>query len=455
MRVVLIVEDERGVRDALVKAVTQSGHRAIGAQGLAAARERLATEDVGCVLLDVRLRDGDGLALLGEIRQGERRDVPVIIATAYGDSERTIQAMRDGAFEYLTKPFDLPLLLATVERAMRQQELTRSVRADASPVATRGGLIGSSEAMLAVWKMIGRAAGTDAPVLITGETGTGKELVARAIHDYSARAKEPFVGVNLAAVPPTLIESELMGHEKGSFTGATSRRAGRFEAAGAGTLFLDEIGDLDVTLQTKMLRVLQEGTFERVGGNQLIPARARILAATSKPVRPGETGSSLRDDLFYRLAVIAIHVPPLRERRSDIPLLVAHALQGTKARAVTEGTMAYLMAYNWPGNVRELVHVVRRAGVMCGGDVIDVPDLPTGVTSSAPPQQAEEKAELENLSLRDALAAVERRLILAALERSAGNRSEAARRLGIGRTNLYDKLEEHGIASDEKGPPSK
>ncbi|MDB4934803.1 MAG: Response regulator of zinc sigma-54-dependent two-component system [Labilithrix sp.] len=437
MSSVLIVEDERGVREGLASAVRTLGYRAVLAGGLAEARAQLS-ESPDCVLLDIRLKDGDGLDFLKELRDGKQHDVPVIVATAYGDSERTIRAMRDGAFDYLTKPFHLALLLATVERAVKQRALARSVVVPQTAVAAEKGLVGSSEAMVGIWKLIGRAAASTAPVLITGETGVGKELVACAIHDYSVRADDRFVAVNLAALPPALIESELFGHEKGAFTGATSRRAGRFELAAGGTLFLDEIGDLDAALQTKLLRVLHDGTYERVGGTEKLTSRARIIAATNKPVHPGEPGCVLREDLYYRLAVIDIDVPPLRARKSDIPLLVAHALRGTPARAASEQAMEALVAYDWPGNVRELVHVIERAAVL-GGEIIDVASLPESVRSravrpSSPPA-----------SLRDAVSGLEKRMILESLERANGNRSEAARQLGIGRPQLYAKMEEHGI----------
>jgi DNA-binding NtrC family response regulator len=304
--------------------------------------------------------------------------------------------------------------------------------------------------MAAVWKVIGRAAGSTAPVLITGETGTGKELVARAIHAYSGRGGEPFVAINLAALPPTLIESELFGHERGAFTGATGRRSGRIEAAGAGTLFLDEIGDLDPALQTKLLRVAQEGTYERVGGNDVLRSGARLIAATNRPVRPGAAGAALREDLYYRLAVIEIELPPLRARRSDIPLLVAHALRGTRARAVSEEAMERLAAYPWPGNVRELFHVLERAAVLCGSEVIDVPDL---ASLPAPARAAPAvPADPEDLSLHAAVARVEKQLIARALERAGGNRSAAARLLGIGRPQLYAKMEEHGLGARAPDP---
>jgi DNA-binding NtrC family response regulator len=445
---VLIVDDERGIREGLTAAVEGLGHRALPAPSLAEARRIVALEPVDCILLDIRLRDGDGLDLLRELRSGEHREIPVVVATAYGDSDRTIEAMRDGAFDYVTKPFDLPLLLTTVERALRQRTLQRALppRAVLPHPPAAGGLIGQSAAMLAIWKQIGRAAASDAPVLITGETGTGKELVARAIHEYSPLAKEPFVAVNLAALPASLIESELFGHERGAFTGATARRAGRFELAQGGTLFLDEIGDLDPLLQTKLLRVLQDGRFERVGGSEPINCRARVLTATNKPVRPGVSSATLREDLYYRLAVFEIEVPPLRARRSDIPLLVAHALDGSPARAVSEDAMAHLQGHAWPGNVRELLHVLRRAAAMCGGDIIDTPDLPPSVRAEHRGHERDsDGATLERLPLKEAVAALERRMIADALERAGGNRSEAARQLGIARAQLYLKMEEYGI----------
>jgi DNA-binding NtrC family response regulator len=446
---VLIVEDEPGLREGLVGAVESLGYRALPAPGLAEARRIVAGEAPDCVLLDIRLKDGDGLDFLSELRGGPHRDVPVIVSTAYGDSERTIRAMRDGAFDYITKPFDLPALLVTVQRAVKQRTLAQTIEPPrVSPGAQTGALVGSSAAMLAIWKLIGRAAASSAPVLVTGETGVGKELVARAVHEYSARAHEAFVAVNLAALPPTLLESELFGHERGAFTGANSRRLGRFEAAMAGTLFLDEIGDLDAVLQTKLLRVLQDGSFERVGGNEKLSARARVVSATNKPVKPGEPGCVLREDLYYRLAVIEIHVPPLRARRSDIPLLVAHALKSTPARAVSEEAMDKLLAYDWPGNVRELVHVIERAAVLCGGEVIDVTNLPDSVR--VPAARALAPGE-EPLTLRDAVAQLEKRMIVEAIERAKGNRSEAARQLGIARPQLYSKMEEYGIGGKGEG----
>jgi DNA-binding NtrC family response regulator len=445
---VLVVDDEVAIRDGLARAVQGKGHRAVVAGSIGEAREALHANDIDCVLLDVRLEDGDGLDLLREMRGGRDAETPVIMATAYGDSPRAIAAMKAGAFEYVTKPFDLPLLLDAVERAIKAKGLARGPDTRSLPRSTET-LVGSSVAMLDVWKVIGRAAASDVPVLVVGETGTGKDLVARAIHENSARAPHPFVAVNLASLSANLIESELMGHEKGAFTGAVALRRGRLEKAASGTLFLDEIGDLDPSLQTKLLRVLQDGRFERVGGSDTITSDARIIAATHKVVRPGQPGSTLREDLYYRLAVIEIAIPPLRARKSDIPLLVGHALAHTRARAVSEDAMRALLAYDWPGNVRELIHVIERAAVMCSMDVIDTADLPPTLReahSSAPAGAAGPA-----MPLREALAALERQMIVRALDQAGGNRAEAARILGIARPQLYTKLDEYGLA-DPKRP---
>ena len=439
MSTVLIVEDEKTIRDGLIRAVGRAGHEVVSAATLAEARASMSS-GIDCVLLDIRLPDGDGLELLTELRRTHPR-LPVIMATAYGDSDRTIAAMRAGAFEYVTKPFDLAGLLATVARAVRSStaEASSQVAAAAGPA-----LIGSSARMLDVWKAIGRAAGSDAPTLITGETGVGKELVARAIHENGPRSREPFVAINLSAVAVTLIESELFGHEKGAFTGADKRREGRFELAGRGTIFLDEIGDLDVALQTKLLRVLQESTFERVGGGTPNPVHARVIAATSKNVEPRTPGVTLREDLFYRLSVIRIEVPPLRERRTDIPLLIdGYLRRRTERRVVSDEAMKKLVAHDWPGNVRELLHVVERACVMHRSESLDVDDFELGRASTVT------TVESDSLDLRAAVDALERDFVHRALKRAQGNRAEAARLLGIARPQLYAKMKQLGIDPDE------
>jgi DNA-binding NtrC family response regulator len=436
MNVVLIVEDERRLREGLVKAVSAEGYETRAAGGVTEALEIIGREEIACILLDIRLKDGNGLDFLRVLRNQRKLDIPVIVTTAYGDSERTIQAMRDGAFEYLTKPFDLPVLLATLDRALKRRAIARDLPPPVDARSESGRLIGTSAPMLAVWKVIGRAAASDAPVLITGETGTGKELVARAIHQHSVRAKEPFVVVDVASLPGPRLEVELFGSEG----------EGRIQMVASGTLFLDHVGDLNAHLQAMLFRLMQEGPPERPSGAQSIPRRARIIAASSKPVRPGDAETTLREDLFYTLAVIGIEVPPLRQRRSDIPLLVAHALMGKKARALTEEAMDSLAGYSWPGNVRELMHVIERAAVMCGGEVIGVEELPETLFDREK-ATVDEEPEI----LREAVARAERRAIIRALEKAGSNRSEAARRLGIARTHLYVKMQELGIT----GPAEK
>ncbi|APR80323.1 Response regulator of zinc sigma-54-dependent two-component system [Minicystis rosea] len=447
MATILVVDDDRTIRDGLVRTLAASGFTTRAAEGIAEARKAIAAGGVDGVLLDIRLKDGDGLDLLGALRTSHP-GLPVVMATAYGDSERTILAMKLGAFDYVTKPFDLDHLVETLRRAVKAPP---AAPAAAPAEVADAALVGSSARMLAVWKAIGRAATSSVSVLITGESGTGKELVARAIHEHSPRRAAPFVAVNIAALPPTLVESELFGHERGAFTGAATRREGRFEAAGEGTLFLDEIGDLDMGLQTKLLRVLQEGTFERVGSQEIRRSAARIIAATSRPVLPKTPGATLREDLFYRLAVLHLELPPLRDRRSDIPLLVQAFLQRLEGprRAISEAAMARLVAHAWPGNVRELHHVIERAAVMSTSEVLDESDLALpGAPIAFGAAEADRLDPSEDLNLRRATDALERRLILKALDRAGGNRAEAARLLGIGRPNLYAKMRELGITPD-------
>jgi DNA-binding NtrC family response regulator len=454
---ILVVDDDRTIREGLVRTLAGAGYEPRGVEGVVAARAALARGGVDGVLLDVRLKDGDGIELLAELR-GAYPALPIVMATAYGDSERTIHAMKLGAFDYVTKPFDLDVLLDTLRRAVKAPPVAVAPAPEQEELlAGNAALVGSSARMLAVWKAIGRAASSAVSVLITGESGTGKELVARAVHEHGARKGAPFVAVNIAALPPTLVESELFGHEKGAFTGAATRREGRFEGAAGGTLFLDEIGDLDLALQTKLLRVLQEGSFERVGSQEQLKSTARIIAATSRPVLPKTPGATLREDLFYRLAVLHIELPPLRERRSDIPVLVQAFLRKLPGprRAVSEAAMARLSAHVWPGNVRELLHVLERAAVMSTSEVLDEGDfdLPGTPSSSVVPGSAASASvqrfvgtlDPEDLNLKRATDDLERLLIRKALERAGGNRAEAARLLGIGRPNLYAKMRELGL----------
>lgn len=435
---VLIIDDDHSVREALASALDEAGYAVTQAGGVTEARASLSVAVPQAVLLDIRLRDGDGITLLRELRS-DHPALPVLMATAYGDSARTIAAMREGAFDYLTKPFDFDYLLQTLARAATGPSAIATERPRRSDPPL---LVGESPAMLGVWKAIGRAAASDVPVLITGETGVGKELVARAIHTNGPRSARPFVPINLAAVPTPLLESELFGHEKGAFTGAFSRRTGRFEAAEGGTLFLDEIGDLEQSLQTKLLRVLEDKRFERVGSTSSLPSNVRILTATSRPVQ------SLREDLYYRLGVVRIAVPPLRDRPEDIPILVeAFLQQGGRDRAVSPRALRALTAYTWPGNIRQLRHVLENACIMKTAQVLDAEDLdlPTAPEADLPtPTEG-----LEDFDLAKAVARVEKMTIERALAHAKGNRALASRLLGIRRALLYARLREYGIVGDD------
>ena len=414
MSSILLVDDEKGIRAGLSTALARVGHRAVAAASLAEARARLAEAgSFGCALVDIRLKDGSGLDLLRELRAGRHRDLPVIVATAYDDSERTIEAMRDGAFDYLTKPFDLPRLLATVERALKQRRVTEAaVEARLEGAGASAPLVGRSAAMHAVWKMIGRAAGSSAPVLVKGEAGAGKRLVARAIHDYSPRADAPLRAVRV----------------DGSM-GPAELRGALAEAGDGGTLLVDGAGELSPAAQTHLGAWLAEAP------------PARVVALVRLAV--GSLEVPLLPELYYQLAVLEIAVPPLRERQSDVPLLVSRALSSTRARAISEEAMAALVRHDWPGNVRELFLTVRRAAEMCRGEVIDADDLPPELAS--PAAAAEPASRYLGLPLREAVARLERDLLSAALQRAEGNRTVAAKLLGIPRPQLYAKLEEHGL----------
>ena len=439
---ILVVDDDRTIRRSLGQRLMETGYEVLLAEGTRAAQQLLKTEGFDAALVDIHLKDGDGLALLEEIRR-DTPLLPVIMVTAYGDSERTIRAMKSGAFEYVTKPFELDALLAVLARAVKVKPAAQLPH----PATATGTLVGASPAMLTVWKAIGRAATSRVPVLITGESGTGKELVARAIHDHM-QPQTPFVAVNLAALPPGLVESELFGHERGAFTGAVARREGRFELAGEGTLFLDEIADLEAALQSKLLRVLEDGGYQRVGASGEEKNRARIISATSRLTEKNSSGP-LREDLYYRLAVIRIDVPPLRERRQDVPLLVQAFLKRLGSmRSVSEEAMQKLIAYHWPGNVRQLRHVLENACVMSTAEVLDSEALdleaPRGAVEQAGPEAPE-----ASMDLKENIDQLTRRLIEKALERSGGNRAQAARLLGIRRALLYERMLQLGMRDAE------
>jgi two-component system nitrogen regulation response regulator GlnG len=426
------------------------------------------------VLMDVRMGGMTGLETLRRIRQIDSK-LLVILMTAYGTTQTAIEAMKLGAYDYLLKPFDVPKLKDLVQNALKAARDMKQVVSYQPLLETEDyelGIVGRSEAMQQVFKLIGQLAASDATALITGESGTGKELVARAIYHHSNRSQQPFLAVNCAAIPEQLLESELFGHERGAFTGATMQRIGKFEQCNRGTLFLDEIGDMTPATQTKILRVLQSGTFERVGGNQPIKADVRIIAATNKPLEQAVAARQFREDLFYRLNVVRIHIPPLRERHEDIRLLVNYFLnkfakdQTGPPRSIAPVVLKALEKYHWPGNVRELENIVRRALVMAKGDAILLTDLPAEVSGQAQPgtsggpipvpvgeagtsDVAQLARQLFQWARREPkmkiIPAVERELVIQALKETDGNQVHAAKLLGITRATLRKRVEKFGI----------
>jgi nitrogen regulation protein NR(I) len=428
------------------------------------------------VLMDIRLGGMSGLETLRRIRQADSR-LLVILMTAYGTTQMAIEAMKLGAYDYLLKPFDVPKLKEIVASALKAARDMKQVVSYEPLLESEDyelGIVGRSEGMQQVFKLIGQLAASDATALITGESGTGKELVARAIYHHSARSAQPFLAVNCAAIPEQLLESELFGHERGAFTGATLQRIGKFEQCNRGTIFLDEIGDMTPATQTKILRVLQSGTFERVGGNTPIQVDVRVIAATNKPLEQAVAARQFREDLFYRLNVVRIHIPPLRERREDIPLLVNYFLKKLAhdrklaPKSVAANVIKRLEKYHWPGNVRELENAVRRAHVLARGDAILTGDLPpeiTGQVAGAPPAASPAGGpvagdataltrQLFQLARRDPklkiIPAVERELVIEALKESSNNQVQAAKLLGITRATLRKRIEKFGIQRELK-----
>jgi nitrogen regulation protein NR(I) len=425
------------------------------------------------VLMDVRMGGMSGLETLRRIRQMDSK-LLVILMTAYGTTQTAIEAMKLGAYDYLLKPFDVPKLKELVNNALKAARDMKQVVSYEPLLESEDyelGIVGRSEPMQQVFKLIGQLAASDATALITGESGTGKELVARAIYHHSTRSQQPFLAVNCAAIPEQLLESELFGHERGSFTGATMQRVGKFEQCNRGTLFLDEIGDMTPATQTKVLRVLQSGTFERVGGNQPITVDVRIIAATNKPLERAVAARQFREDLFYRLNVVRVHIPPLRERREDIPLLVNYFLQKFareqkgSPKSVASGVVKSLEKYHWPGNVRELENVMRRALVMAKGDAILPGDLTAEITGQGAvaaaggtvlPVGEEATADVAALARQlyqwarrnpklKIIPSVERELVIQALKEAEGNQVHAAKLLGITRATLRKRVEKFGI----------
>jgi two-component system response regulator AtoC len=449
-RTLLIVDDEKNTRDGLRDAL-EGDFEVYVAPDSQGALAVLDSESIDVVLTDLRLGAIDGMQLIDEILK--RKHPPIcIMMTAYGSVDTAVEAMKRGAYDFVTKPVNIDRLELLIRRALRERATEKEnveLKERVERTASLGVIIGHSAPMIHVFDTIKQVASSKATVLIEGESGTGKELAARAIHNLSPRAREKFIAVHCMALSPQLLESELFGHERGAFTGATERRIGRFEQAKGGTLFLDEIGEIDASIQVKILRVLGERTFERVGGNQTLHADVRLLAASNKDLAKLVAEGKFRDDLFFRLNVVQITMPPLRERKEDIPLLVQAFLKDAARenekpfREMTAEAMALILEYDWPGNVRELRTAVEHGVVMCSGQRIGILDLPAFVRSPRGSILAPSANE-PSAPTRDALNLhqTETNLIFRALEESGGNRTEAARRLGISRRTLHRRLKE-------------
>ena len=425
--------------------------------------ERVRTAPPDVILLDLRLPDQSGLSVYSQIRAIDAR-IPVIFITGAATADTAIEAMKQGAFNYLQKPLDLQQLKDVVREALDVAERMRLpvVLTEAADDGADGAFIGSSEPMLEACKAIGRVSAQDVPVLITGESGTGKELAARAIYQHSGRARAPFLALNCAAIPESLLESELFGHEKGAFTGADRRCVGKFEQCSGGTIFLDEIGDMPLPLQAKILRLLQEQTFQRVGGNETVQTDVRVIAATHRDVRALAAEGKFRPDLYYRLAVCTIDLPPLRERPGDLPILTRHFLArynrefGKEVREVAPDAMTLLSSYTWPGNIRELQSVLKQALLRANGSVLMagfLPDLLSSARGSAPPIATfdldgfiGQKLTLEASDLyAETHREVDRLLLTRVLEFTKGNHRHAARLLGVARQTMRVRLRSLGI----------
>jgi two-component system nitrogen regulation response regulator GlnG len=466
MKPVWIVDDDRSIRWVIEKALSREGIAFNSFSSAQDALDALSGDSPEVLVSDIRMPGLSGLELLNAVKQ-RHPAVPVIVMTAYSDLDSAVAAFQGGAYEYLPKPFDVDQAVELIRRAL--DESRRETQAVETVLEAKE-ILGQAPAMQEVFRAIGRLSQSSATVLITGESGTGKELVARALHRHSARAQKPFVAINTAAMPKDLLESELFGHERGSFTGAQQQRRGRFEQAEGGTLFLDEIGDMPPELQTRLLRVLSDGNYYRVGGHQQIKANVRVIAATHQNLEQRVREGTFREDLYHRLNVIRLRLPSLRERSDDVPLLARHFLSmsarqlGVEPKRLSDDALAHLVRLEFPGNVRQLENLCHWLTVMAPGQVIEVGDLPAEFRDQVATASADWLAALEHEAQRrlargetgilDALSRqFERALITKALERTAGRRIEAANLLGMGRNTITRKIAELGIEDDEPAKP--
>lgn len=440
MRKILVIDDEQNIRKMLTRVLSPEGFIVKEADNGLEALKKLEEENYSLVLLDLKMPGLNGIETLKKIRENDL-NLPVIMMSAYGSIPEAVEAMKLGALDYLIKPFDIEELKIIIKRAIKQYELEVEniyYREEEEKRFNFDEIIGKSNSINKVLEMVKSVASTPATVLITGESGTGKELIARAIHKNSLRKNSPFVVVNCVAFSPNLLESELFGHEKGSFTGAIAKRIGRFEMANGGTIFLDEIGEMDLTIQTKLLRILQEREFERVGSSRSIKVDVRILSATNKDLKKEVEERRFREDLFYRLNVFSIDVPPLRERKEDIPLIVEHLIGkynkilNKRVKKVSAKAMELLLDYNYPGNIRELENIIERSMIMAKDEVIDEKYF----------NFINKEAYIEK---KGTLKEAEKELIIKYLIQKKGNRTKTAEILGISRRSLQNKIKEYQI----------
>ncbi|WP_224360988.1 sigma-54-dependent transcriptional regulator [Hyalangium versicolor] len=444
---ILVVDDEDNARRAIVTILGEEGYEVAEASNGADALARIPEFSPAVVLTDVRMPQMDGLTLLKKARE-MGSDATFVMMTAFASVETAVEAMRAGADNYLVKPLDADAVLVILTKALEKRSLRREAETLRDQVRQRTrfhNIIGDSPQLQGVYDVVRRAANTRATVLILGESGTGKELIAQALHQESPRKDKPFVRVHCAALSESLLESELFGHEKGSFTGAVARKEGRFELADGGTLFLDEIGEISPSVQVKLLRVLQQREFERVGGTQTLKVDVRIVAATHRDLQAEVKAGRFREDLFYRLNVVSVTLPPLRERKSDIPALVSHFLEkysdsyGKHVKALAPGTLQALLAHDWPGNIRELENAIERAVVLAQGDELTTDDLPPVLRGPRP-----QGSSSNNLIPGASMATIEREAILRTLEMVQGSTSRAAEILGISVRKIQYRLKEYG-----------
>jgi two-component system NtrC family response regulator len=453
MNTVLVVDDEKNYLVVLEDLLEEEGYKVLTAASGGEAIEIIHKTPVDTVLTDIRMPAMSGVELLERLRDFDP-DLPVILMTAYAEVDQAVAAMKKGALDHIQKPFDNKDLKRAVARGVERRALTARIRHLQTELGTAwGNIIGKSKAMERVFAVMKRVADAPTTVLISGDSGTGKELIARGIHKASPRVNAPFVSINCAAVPESLLESELFGYEKGAFTGAVQTRQGKFEFAHGGSLFLDEVGEMSLALQAKLLRVLQEQEFQRVGGTKDIKVNVRIIAATNKDLKEEVAGGRFREDLFFRLNVVHIRVPPLRERREDIPYLVAHFVEkfgeklGRPLLAVEPEAMSSFYKYSWPGNIRELENVIERALVLSRGSSISLEDIPPEIRESPEIEEGINTLISWEKGLSETLDAIEERMIRQALKRADNVQAQAAKMLAISRSNLQYKMRKYGLLS--------